>query len=124
MDGLSVLELRVKVRGLSEDSGEDLVTIWETRDQTRGDWKEAQALYTFTDNHTVAIISGVNKFDIKISNAVGGSLIALLTSDTIHRYNSSMHFHTQLVIEAVPAPGNNPFHIFRGHVAVDDLGVR
>ncbi|XP_071534123.1 MAM and LDL-receptor class A domain-containing protein 1-like [Panulirus ornatus] len=78
VDGLSAHQLRVRVRGVGSDK---MATIWETRDQTRGDWKEAQALYTFTGNHT-------------------------------------------LVVEAVPASEGDPFHIFRGHVAVDDLGVR
>ncbi|KAK7085061.1 hypothetical protein SK128_019051 [Halocaridina rubra] len=78
VDGLSANELRVKVKGIDS---EDMITIWETRDQTRGDWKEAQALYTFTDNHTI-------------------------------------------VVEAVPASDIDPFNIFRGHVAIDDLGMR
>ncbi|XP_069945644.1 MAM and LDL-receptor class A domain-containing protein 1-like [Cherax quadricarinatus] len=78
MNGLSASQLRVKVKGVDAT---EMTTIWETRDQTRGDWKEAQALYTFNGNHT-------------------------------------------LVVEAVPASGVDPFHIFRGHVAVDDLGVR
>ena len=30
----------------------------------------------------------------------------------------------QIVVEGVPALENDPFNIFRGHVAVDDLGVR
>ncbi|XP_066937100.1 MAM and LDL-receptor class A domain-containing protein 1-like [Macrobrachium rosenbergii] len=78
VDGLSATELRVKVKGIDS---EDLINIWETRDQTRGDWKEAQALYTFTDNHT-------------------------------------------LVVEAIPASDVDPFNIFRGHIAIDDLGLR
>lgn len=78
LDGLSANELRVRVKGVDS---EEMVTIWETRDQTRGDWKEAQALYTFTTNHS-------------------------------------------LVVEAIPASNADPFNIFRGHVAVDDLGVR
>lgn len=78
MQGLSANMLKVQVKDIESN---DLTTIWETRDHTRGDWKEAQALYTFTKNHT-------------------------------------------LVVEAVPATGNDPFNIFRGHVAVDDLGVR
>lgn len=50
LDGLSASELRVKVRKMGEEKA---ITIWKTRDLTRGDWREAQALYTFTDNHTV-----------------------------------------------------------------------
>lgn len=53
--------LRVRVRGTELHSNAagrthvpDIV-IWETRDQTRGDWREAQALYTFTSNHTVSL---------------------------------------------------------------------
>ncbi|XP_050739083.1 MAM and LDL-receptor class A domain-containing protein 1-like, partial [Eriocheir sinensis] len=78
LDGLSANELRVKVRKMGEEAA---VTIWQTRDLTRGDWREAQALYTFTDNHTV-------------------------------------------IVEAVPAAAGDPFNIFRGHIAVDDLGTR
>ncbi|XP_045138693.1 MAM and LDL-receptor class A domain-containing protein 1-like [Portunus trituberculatus] len=78
LDGLSASELRVKVRKRGEGKA---VTIWKTNDLTRGDWREAQALYTFTDNHTI-------------------------------------------MVEAVPATAGDPFNIFRGHIAVDDLGTR
>ena len=44
--------LKVRVKGV--DSPDSLI-IWETRDSTRGDWKEGQALYTFAQNHSVSI---------------------------------------------------------------------
>ncbi|CAL4143775.1 unnamed protein product, partial [Meganyctiphanes norvegica] len=78
IQGLSANMLKVQVKDVENN---EVTTIWDTRDHTRGDWKEAQALYTYTKNHT-------------------------------------------LVVEAVPASNNEPFNIFRGHVAVDDLGVR
>ncbi|XP_018020886.1 MAM and LDL-receptor class A domain-containing protein 1 [Hyalella azteca] len=78
IEGLSASELRVRVRNLQDTES---MVIWQTRDTTRGDWKEGQVLYTFTDNHT-------------------------------------------LVLEGVPVEGVDPFNIFRGHIAVDDLGVR
>ena len=53
IEGLSASHLRVRVKNAIDD---EMFTIWETRDQTRGDWKEAQALYTFNDNHTVCMI--------------------------------------------------------------------
>ncbi|KAK4319846.1 hypothetical protein Pmani_009261 [Petrolisthes manimaculis] len=86
ISGLSASLLRVRVRGTELHSSSSRghvpdVIIWETRDQTRGDWREAQALYTFTSNHT-------------------------------------------LVVEAIPAAEANPYNVFRGHIAVDDLGTR
>lgn len=53
IEGLSANELRVRVK--SQDTSESII-IWDTRDGTRGDWKEGQALYTFTQNHTVGVL--------------------------------------------------------------------
>ena len=53
IDGLSANKLRVMVKG-EDNSIDKMFTIWEAKDRTRGDWKEAQALYTFTGNHSVS----------------------------------------------------------------------
>ncbi|KAL7644743.1 UNVERIFIED_CONTAM: hypothetical protein RMT77_004556 [Armadillidium vulgare] len=78
IDGLSAETLKVKIK---ENDGREISVIWETMDSTRGDWREAQALYTFTKNHSI-------------------------------------------IIEAVPVSETDPFTVFRGYIAVDDLGIR
>lgn len=41
------------------------------------------------------------------------------------KVNGLVYFcELQLMVEAVPAAAGDPFNIFRGHIAVDDLGTR